>query len=81
MKALILGFGQYAILTSKKLEERNINYRIMARRSSGVIKKIETYEINPIHIIYVAEISEINLLRTKEKFDYTHIFNFAANSK
>jgi GDPmannose 4,6-dehydratase len=80
MKALILGLGQDAILTSRKLEERNISYRIMSRRSSGVIKKIQTYEINPKSIIYVEEISEINLLRTKEKFDYTHIFNFAANS-
>ena len=80
MKALILGFGQDAILTSKKLSEENIGYRIMTRRSSGVIKKIETYDINYKNIIYVEEINEINLLKTKEEFDYTHVFNFAANS-
>lgn len=80
MKAVILGIGQSSILTAKLLDEKGIDYRIVVRRSRKSVEHYRLHGINLQKIIYVMEITEVQLLNLKDEFDYTHVFNFAASS-
>lgn len=80
MKSLVLGLGQDSVLLAKHFDTIGIDYRILARRSSGSIVKSENLELSKHKISFVSEINEIEMLRLKQVFDFTHIYNFAANS-
>ena len=80
MKFLILGLGQDALLMSRHLDRLGFDYRFLCRRSSGVVDKIHFYGINKNCVIYTDVIDEAALLRTHIGFEFTHVFNFAANS-
>jgi GDPmannose 4,6-dehydratase len=80
MRALILGFGQDAILMSQILAKNKIDFKIIARRSPKLNIKIKQSGIPVDRFIQVGEISSACLLKLKEYFDFSHIFNFAANS-
>lgn len=80
MKALILGLGQDAILAAKECQNLGVDYRILVRRSSGLVSKVRDNQIDNERIIYQEIISYVALLKVKERFDYTHVYNFAGNS-
>ena len=80
MKPLILGLGQDTILLAKYFESIGTDYKILARRSSGSISKAEVLGLSRQKLNLVTEINEIEMLRVRKFFDFTHIYNFAANS-
>ena len=80
MKYLIIGFGQDAILMARLLSELRLEYRILIRRSSEIAKKVEALNIDRGNVVYSGEIDEFSLLSLYKEFEYTHVFNFAANS-
>ena len=80
MKFLILGLGQDAILMSRHMQEHGYDYRFLCRRSSAVADKIDRCGLNTNSVLYSEVIDETTLLRTHAGFEFTHVFNFAANS-
>ena len=80
MRALLLGLGQDSIILSKILEASGVDYLILARRSSGSIDKIKMSEISLDRVLMISEITEFELLEVYNKFQYSHIFNFAADT-
>ena len=80
MKALLLGLRQNSIVLSKILEMSGVDYVVLARRSSGSIDKIKMSGISQDRVLMISEITEFELLEVHSKFQYSHIFNFAADS-
>jgi len=80
MKILVIGLGQDAILMAKLLKKNGTDFRIMARRSSGIVSKFHSGNIEKDFLIPVSEVTTLNLIKLKKTYDFTHIFNFAANS-
>jgi GDPmannose 4,6-dehydratase len=80
MKALLLGLGQNTIILSKIMTKNNIEHYIVARRSSGVIAKLTASGIETQKVIFLSEIIGTKLLEIYSRYQFTHIFNFAANS-
>jgi GDPmannose 4,6-dehydratase len=80
MKPLILGLGQDSALLAKQFDSLNIDYQILARRSSGSIAKSHSLQLPKQRILFVTEINESEMLRLRQSFEFTHIYNFAANS-
>lgn len=80
MKALLLGLGQDTIILSQILEANGIEYLILARRSSGSIDKIRFSGLRQDRVFTISEISEYELLEVQTKFEFSHIFNFAADT-
>jgi GDPmannose 4,6-dehydratase len=80
MRALLLGLGQNSIILSKILTKKNIEHYIVARRSSGVIAKLTASGIETKKVIFLSEIVETKVLDIYSSYQFTHIFNFAADS-
>ena len=80
MRALLLGLGQDTIILSQIMEAKGIDYLILARRSSGSIDKIKYAGIRQDRVSIISEVSEYELLEVHSKFEFSHIFNFAADT-
>lgn len=80
MKILILGFGQDAQLMAEKCESEQLDYRIMLRRSSSIPSKIDSLNIKIERLFYVNEINLASFLKLHKIFQYSHVYNLAANS-
>ena len=80
MKSLILGFGQDAILLAQCLERQNLDYRIIARRSLSSVARGKTSNLIKNNIIFHNDLSTQAYISLYKDFEFTHVFNFAANS-
>ena len=80
MKVLVIGLGQDAVLMAKLLKKNGTDFRVMARRSSGSVSKFHSGNIEKDVLIPISEVTTLDLIKLKKAYDFTHIFNFAANS-
>ena len=80
MKALILGFGQDAKILSHILEQKNVEYVILARDTENGNSSVHCHGIDPSKINFVPVLNAKSIKRIIQHDEFTHIFNFAASS-
>ncbi len=79
MKVLIIGFGQDAKVLSILLNKKKISFKLFVKSSSNLSLFSPKY-FNKDDIIY-GDATDLNsLLEVLSKFQFTHVFNLAANS-
>lgn len=80
MKPLIVGFGQDGRLMAEELMSSSVPFLVVIRRSSTSVQASQTSDVPASKFVSCSVLNAEFLEELYQKFEYTHIFNFAANS-